>query len=480
MARIAGIFKKNKSLLVSSILEKMIHCDSCAKKIFECENATLGVVYTKSEEYLYENLNVSNVVCDGLINGLIDDFESIVTFMNTGILNKDLFTNPITLAAVKDDDFLLLRDALGINPLYYCVVEDTLVFSSEVKVLTQFSNHIEEFPPGFILTKKNGFKKFYEIKVKPTLDQKHWEIIDVLYNKIILAIGKYSKHSSPGIWLSGGLDSSILVALTRQYFEQIQTFSVGLENSPDLEYARLVADHFNTTHHELIFTIKDLYEILPKVIYHLESFDALLVRSSLANFILARESANYVETVLTGDGGDELFAGYLYLKDIYSPKLPYELVELIQGMHNTALQRVDRAAACYGIKAFPAFLDLEIVNYALTIPSFYKICSDNGKLVEKWILRKSMVNELPEKILWREKMKFWIGTGIKNIIEKKANETISDSDFSIERQLKDGSFLNSKEELLYFRIFKEFFGGLSNYRFVGRTKSHSSNDYSNK
>lgn len=165
-------------------------------------------------------------------------------------------------------------------------------------------------------------------------------------------------------------------------------------------------------------------------------------------------------------GGDELFAGYEYLKDIDKEKLKEELMDITGRLHNTALQRVDRSASAHGTVAHVGFLDSDVVDYALKIPVKYKI--RNG--IEKWILRKAMENELPEKVLYRKKAKFWQGAGVSDMISDYAEKKITDGDFMRERKLKNGWVLNSKEELLYYRYFKEYFGELEDLSWMGRTK----------
>jgi asparagine synthase (glutamine-hydrolysing) len=211
---------------------------------------------------------------------------------------------------------------------------------------------------------------------------------------------------------------------------------------------------------------EELLAVLPQVIYHLESFDALLVRSSLTNYIVAREAAKYVPAVLSGEGGDELFAGYAYLKSLNNGLLSKELIDITSRLHNTALQRVDRSASAHSTIAHVGFLNPKVVEYALRIPAKYKL---NGS-VEKWILRKALVGALPKSVLLRTKSKFWQGAGVGDLLLQYAERQIEDSEFARERALPNGWRLNSKEELLYYRIFCKFFGPLSNLSWMGRTK----------
>jgi asparagine synthase (glutamine-hydrolysing) len=209
-----------------------------------------------------------------------------------------------------------------------------------------------------------------------------------------------------------------------------------------------------------------LLDALPTVIDHLESFDALLVRSSLTNYLVAKLAAEYVPTVFSGEGGDEFFAGYEYLKSLPAEVLPDELIDIANRLHNTALQRVDRSASAHGTVAHIGFTHPRVVDFALRIPSEFKLRGG----VEKWILRRAMEGALPERVLNRTKAKFWEGAGVGDLLAQHANRSITDDDFRRERSLPGGWSLNTKEELLYYRAFQEHFGGLDDLTWMGRTK----------
>jgi len=222
----------------------------------------------------------------------------------------------------------------------------------------------------------------------------------------------------------------------------------------------------NCTHHEQVLTLDEMISLLPEVIYHLESFDALLVRSSILHYAAAKAAAGQCTALFSGEGADELFAGYDYLKALPTPQLESELVELPQRLHNTALQRVDRCIQAHGMVGWVPMLDPAVVEYARSIPTDLKLHQG----VEKWILRQASAGLLPPEISHRPKAKFWQGGGVGNLLAARADDLITDQDFSLERRLPNGWTLNSKEELLYFRIFKEHFGELEDLDWVGRTK----------
>jgi asparagine synthase (glutamine-hydrolysing) len=176
-----------------------------------------------------------------------------------------------------------------------------------------------------------------------------------------------------------------------------------------------------------------------------------------------------VGSLFSGEGADELFAGYAYLQQLEPGTLSSELVDITGWLHNTALQRVDRSASAYGLIAHVPFLDPEVVEYALRIPAQLKL-RRNGAVVEKWILRRASVDILPDQVLWRRKAKFWQGAGVGDLLAQYAEEQISEGECGRERILPNDWQLNSKEELLYYRIFRQHFGQLENLAWIGWTK----------
>jgi len=177
-----------------------------------------------------------------------------------------------------------------------------------------------------------------------------------------------------GVWLSGGVDSSVIAALARPFVDRLITFSAGIDGAPDLQYARQVAQHIGAEHHERIYNIDEMQVVLEKVIYHLESFDAPLVHSAVSNYLVSELASDYVPFVLSGEGGDELFAGYAFQKKYRSDvKLTLSIQEAISALHNTALQRVDRCAMAHGTGAAVPFLAPDVVQYALAIPARWNI-----------------------------------------------------------------------------------------------------------
>lgn len=443
MAGIAGILQSGETNQVEQMLESISHRGEFGKDIFEMENATIGIIWSQHEDESIREQTRERIFRDGPGHGHVVE------------------------VARKNNHWEISRDELGVAPLYTAFNNDGLViFASEVKALLPFSDNITEMPPGHILTAA-GFKQNFKLGQRPHLLAENADVIAMELRSVLSsAVKKCIKSDTIGSWLSGGLDSSTIAALARPYVDTLHTFAGGLKDAPDLKFAKQVADHIGSDHHEVIITLESMVNILPDVIYQLESFDALLVRSSIINLSVAYAASEYVSEVFSGEGGDELFAGYEYLKSLPVSKLDAELIDITGRLHNTALQRVDRSASAFGTTAHVIFTDPEVFEYALRIPIELKLKEG----IEKWILRKAMTGLLPESILTRTKSKFWEGAGVGTLISEYASGKVSDSDFKVERNLKNGWILNSKEELLYYRIFKDHFGEPGNLSWMGRSK----------
>jgi asparagine synthase (glutamine-hydrolysing) len=458
MAGIAGIASASKQQQVKTMLDKLPHRGQAGSKIIDQHEVTLGAVWPEEQVAPVPPTLTQLAAWDGYRPPLPDP----------DVLDQE--REPFALAAALPGGVFLARDPLGICPLYYgWTDDDQLCFASEVKALMVVSEAVNEVPPGAWYDSKQGFNTFLSIEQSNLSTDSVDELATGLRLRLEQAVTDRIRDDNMGCWLSGGLDSSIMAALAHSHVRELHTFAGGLAGAPDLAFARQVADYLGATHHEIIVSLDDLRAALPSAIYHLESFDALLVRSSVTNYLVAQRAADYVGSVFSGEGADELFGGYAYLKQLGTEQLPGELIDITHRLHNTALQRVDRSASAHGLVAHVAFLDTEVVRYAMSIPSKFKV-HHNGTLIEKWILRKAVEGIIPDDVLWRTKSKFWQGAGVGDLLAQYAEDNISDSDFESERMLPNNWILHTKEELMYYRIFKEQFGELNDLSWMGRTK----------
>jgi len=440
MPGIAGIAGVGKREIVTRMLDRMAHRGRAGQDVAELDGVTLGSVWPEC---------LPSPVCRELL--LVRDGAGEGRFAEARATNGG-----ITLS----------RDPVGAAPLYYGRGPDgELCFASEVKGLLEATRDVNEVPPGCTCDGTQT-RRYFEWRPPAPLSGPPAEIADGLRSRLAEAVHRCIRQDTVGAWLSGGLDSSAMAALARPHVRKLYTVSGGVADAPDLAFAREVAGFIGSEHDEVVVTLPEMLAVLPAVIYHLESFDALLVRSSVMNYLVARRMAERVGEAFSGEGGDELFAGYEYLKGLDPRDLAGELVDITGRLHNTALQRVDRCAAAHGLVVSVPFVNPEVVDYGLQVPVELKI--RNG--VEKWILRRAMEGLLPPPVLNRPKAKFWQGAGVGELLAQHADEIVSDDDFSHEHKLDNGWELGSKEELMYYRLFRECYGRAYSFSWMGRTK----------
>ncbi|WP_435549201.1 asparagine synthetase B [Desulfobacterium sp. N47] len=371
-------------------------------------------------------------------------------------------------AAYKGDDFMLARDPIGIKPLYYGFQDGTLYFSSELGAMSHAGlEEVHEFPAGQYYTPKEGFVKFYRI---PEIeDHIHTDIektCDIIRKTFIDAVKKRllaDPEVPVGSFCSGGLDSSLVAAIAADEIPNLHTFVVGMQDeygnlSDDIKAARIAAKHIGSNHHEYIFTEAEYYEALPTVINKLESYDPSLVRCALPCYFTCKCAADYVTVVLTGEGADELFAGYHYMKNFPIDKLNLEARRCIGNLHNINLQRADRMGMLFSLELRVPFLDTAMVDLSMKIPPELKIREHRGAKIEKWILRKAFedTSYLPDEILWRYKVQYTQGAGCESLGESLAEKMITEDEYMQIKEENPNAVINSREAAYYFKIFREY------------------------
>jgi asparagine synthase (glutamine-hydrolysing) len=368
------------------------------------------------------------------------------------------------VAAGRDGRFFAARDPVGIKPLYWARRDGRTRFASEMHAFEpDWQPFVEPFPPGCAWTPQDGLVRFAAAVPDQVEPLRGEDLLRGTRDALVHAVERQLMGDVPvGVFLSGGLDSSLVAAIAAAVLaergERLQTFAVGTPESPDLHAARRVAEHIGSEHRETTYDAAAALEALPEVVRSIESFDPGLVRSAVPNFMLARFTAEHVKVVLTGEGADELFAGYDYLREFTDPDaLHAELVRTVRNLHNLNLQRCDRVTMAHGLEARVPFLDREVIEWALRLPPELKVAGPGEP--EKKVLREAFSGWLPEDLLWRDKAEFGDGSGARDVLSAAIEATITDADFAAERDAVRPP-LRTKEELAYFRIFREHLRGV--------------------
>ena len=377
----------------------------------------------------------------------------------------------------EKDEYFIARDHMGIIPLYVgWDINGTFYVASELKALEGTCTKIQLFPPGHYLHSSDGeFKRWYSrdwmeynaVKDNETSIQAVKEALEAAVHRQLMSDVPY------GVLLSGGLDSSVTSAIAKKYAQkriesddttdawwpQLHSFSVGLEGSPDLAAAQKVAKHIGTVHHEIKFTIQEGLDAIKDVVYNLETYDITTIRASTPMYLMARVIKSMgIKMVLSGEGADELFGGYLYFHKAPNAKeFHEETVRKLDKLHMYDCLRANKSLAAWGIEGRVPFLDKEFMDVAMRINPKDKMI--NGERMEKWVVRKAFEDMLPESVAWRQKEQFSDGVGyswIDTLKEVVKNEVTDD-------QLANAKYRfplqtpTSKEEFYYRSIFEEHF-----------------------
>ncbi len=377
----------------------------------------------------------------------------------------------------RTDSYLIARDHMGIIPLYIGWDRfGTFYVASELKALEGTCTKIELFPPGHYLSSETpGFQRWYSrdwrsydaVKENPT-------DIAALRKALEDAVHRQLMSDVPyGVLLSGGLDSSITSAVAKKYalkriesddqadawWPQLHSFSVGLEGSPDLAAARKVAAHIGTIHHEIKFTIQEGLDAIRDVIYHLETYDITTVRASTPMYLMARVIKSMgIKMVLSGEGADELFGGYLYFHKAPGPRdFHEETVRKLDKLHMYDCLRANKSLAAWGIEGRVPFLDKEFMDVAMRLNPGDKMITPER--MEKWVVRKAFEDYLPESVAWRQKEQFsdgvgysWIDTLKQVVAREVSDEQMANAHFRFPIQTPA-----NKEEYYYRSIFESHF-----------------------
>lgn len=377
----------------------------------------------------------------------------------------------------RDNSYIACRDHIGITPLYIGYGKDGSVwFASEMKALHDACARYEQFPPGHIYNSKiQGFERWYNPEYITRTDLPSNPVdYTALRESFERAVVRRMMSDVPwGVLLSGGLDSSLVASICVRHmnddpnapFPRLHSFSVGLKDSPDLKAAKEVAEHIGTIHHNMEYTIQEGLDAIRDVIHHVETYDVTTIRASTPMYLMSRKiKAMGIKMVLSGEGADEVFGGYLYFhKAPNAQEFQEELKEKINRLHMYDCLRANKAVSSWGVEPRVPFLDYDFLEHAMGIdPNEKMIKRDEGR-IEKYILRKAFDVEenpyLPKSVLWRQKEQFSDGVGYSWIdtLKEVAEAEITDDMFTHAKNRYPYNTPQTKEAYYYRQIFEEIF-----------------------
>ena len=366
------------------------------------------VIAFNGELYNYKELRQELVGTGHIFTGRTDSEVVLHMVEEYGTKAMEMLDGMYAFVISSGFDFIAARDPFGIKPLYYSRCGESIYFASEIKSLLHIGK-INEFPPSSVMT-KDKIQRYYTTHVSSNPVS-----LPLLKKQLAQCVHKMMNADVPvATMLSGGLDSSIVATLAK-----LPAFTVGMEGSDDIAAAEQVAKYAGIDLTVTTFDEDDIYKHLRDVIWHLESFNPILVRSAIPTMFASQAAHNKgIKVLLSGEGSDELFAGYKYLQRFPQTEYDYLLREGIDNLHHTELQRLDRMSMASGIEARVPFMDTDFVEYAMGIPVKYKINP------EKKILREAFSNLLPASIVNRRKMPFDEGSGVGAVLAKHNDDDL--------------------------------------------------------
>ena len=471
----SGIYSSDNAILAH---ERLAIVDPTSGKQPIISEDGLKVIAVNGE--IYNHKNLKNRFAADYNFRTESDCEVILALYEKKGINFLNDLNGIFSFALYDssnDKYLIARDHMGIIPLYMGWDKDDIFYiSSELKSLEGVCDKIELFPPGHYLESSSmNLIKWYDPEWVSYEHVKDSETsIKAIHDSLSAAVKRQLMSDVPyGVLLSGGLDSSITSALAKKFaskriesndkqdawYPQLHSFSVGLKDAPDLKAARIVADHIGTIHHEINFTVQEGIDAIRDVIYHLETYDITTIRASTPMYLIARAIKSLgIKMVLSGEGADELFGGYLYFHKAPNAKeFHEETVRKLDKLHQYDCLRANKSLAAWGIEGRVPFLDKEFIDVAMNINPEDKMIK-NGR-IEKWVLREAFKDYLPESVLWRQKEQFSDGVGyswidsLKDLVSKE----VSDHNLENASKLYPINTPRNKEEYYYRSIFNNHF-----------------------
>ncbi|OUS30789.1 asparagine synthase B [Thalassotalea sp. 42_200_T64] len=471
----SGVYSNNNAILVHERLA-IVDTENGAQPLYNQNRK--NVLAVNGEIYNHKQLE-ANLTVDYAFQTKSDCEVILPLYEEFGVefIDKLQGMFAFCLYNQEDNSYLVARDHMGIIPLYMGNDEHgNFYIASEMKALMPVCNTVSEFPPGHYLDSKDGeIKPYYQRDWTDYEAIKNNETdIDELRTAFEQSVKGHLMTDVPyGVLLSGGLDSSLVSSITQKFaarrieendlseawWPKVHSFACGLEGSPDLIAAQKVADSIGTIHHSIIFTVQDGIDALKEVVYHIETYDVTTIRASTPMYLMARKiKATGIKMVLSGEGADEIFGGYLYFHKAPNAKeFHEELVRKLDKLHMFDCLRANKSMSAWGIEARVPFLDKEFMDVAMRINPEDKMCKD-GK-IEKHVLRSAFEGYLPEEILWRQKEQFsdgvgysWIDSLKEHVAEQVSDQQLANAAFKFPHNTPD-----TKEAYFYRTIFEQHF-----------------------
>ncbi|WP_413110563.1 asparagine synthase B [Thaumasiovibrio sp. DFM-14] len=472
----SGIYSSDKAILVHERLA-IVDLNSGEQPLYNQDKSHALAVNGE----IYNHKELRHTLCPDYAFQTESDCEIILALYEEKGPELLDYLNGIFAFILYDaekDAYLIGRDHIGIIPLYHGYDEHGNYYvASEMKALVPVCRSISEFPPGSFVWSQAGkepqhyYKRewmaFDEVKDNSTDKAALKQALEDAVKRQLMTDVPY------GVLLSGGLDSSVISAITKQFASKrieddsqsqawwptLHSFAIGLEGAPDLKAARKVADHLGTVHHELTYTIQEGLDAIRDVIYHIETYDVTTIRASTPMYLMARKiRAMGIKMVLSGEGADEVFGGYLYFhKAPNAQEFHEETVRKLLALNMFDCARANKSMAAWGVEARVPFLDKEFLDVAMRVNPNDKMCG-NGKM-EKHIIRECFEDYLPEEVVWRQKEQFSDGVGYSWIdtLRETAASRVSDQQMDTAAYRFPYNTPTTKEGYMYREVFEELF-----------------------